>query len=137
METMSERNHSISILLVEDEQDTLELFTNIITMKYPDVVLHSAINGRTGLELFKTHTPDIVMTDINMPEMNGVQLVDKIKAIKPDVMIIVLTAGTGKTILENPIGEGFEIDHLIVKPVVFGELFAAIEQCIAEITRQN
>jgi YesN/AraC family two-component response regulator len=69
MKTRSKDYPALSILIVEDEPGTLELLTAIITMKYPDLVLHTAGNGRIGLELFKTYTPDIVVTDINMPEM--------------------------------------------------------------------
>ncbi len=127
----------ISLLLVEDEPGTLELLITIFTMKYPDIVLNTAINGKAGLELFLAHTPDIVMTDINLPIMSGLQMIDKIKTIKPDAMIIVLTADTGKAILENAISKGFEIDHFIAKPVVFEQLFAAIEQCIGVIAKQS
>jgi YesN/AraC family two-component response regulator len=124
---------SISILFVEDDKATLDIFASIIPVKYPDVTLHTANNGKTGLELFKTHMSDIVVTDINMPEMGGMQMAGKIRAIKPGVKIIVLTADTGKAALENAVGEGFEIDHYILKPVNFGQLFAAIEQCLGEI----
>jgi YesN/AraC family two-component response regulator len=124
---------TISIMLVEDEKDTLELLTNVVTLRFPDVAFHAASNGRAALELFKIHTPDIVITDINMPEMGGVQMVDKIRAVKPDAKFIVLTADSGKATLENAVGKGFEIDHYILKPVHFGLLFAAIEQCISEI----
>jgi YesN/AraC family two-component response regulator len=128
---------SISILLVEDDSDTLEVLAKIFPIKFPDVALHTAINGRAGLELYKTHTPDIVITDVNMPELSGVQMADKIRAIKPDVKIIVLTAKTGKASLEHAVGEGFEIDHYILKPVNFGILFAAIEQCIGEVATSS
>jgi YesN/AraC family two-component response regulator len=125
-----------SILLVEDDMATRELLSSIITMKYPDNVLHSAINGRTGLELFNEHLLDIVITDINMPEMGGVHMAGKIKAIKPDTKIIVLTANTGKINLDQAEGEGFEIDHYILKPVDFKMLFAALDQCLGEFAQR-
>jgi YesN/AraC family two-component response regulator len=123
----------ISLLLVEDNKETLEVLASILPMKYPDVAILSAKNGREGLELFKAHTPDIVITDINMPEMGGVQMVDSIKEIKPDAKIIVLTADTGKATLEGAVGKGFDIDHYIMKPVHFELLFSALEQCLGEI----
>ncbi|HXE95530.1 MAG TPA: response regulator [Dongiaceae bacterium] len=126
----------ISILLVEDDNDTLEILAAIIPVKFPDVALHTAVNGKTGLELFKTHLPDIVVTDINMPEIGGVQMVGRIRAIKPDAKIIVITADTGKATLEDAVGEGFEIDHYIMKPIDFGVLFAAIEQCLGKIAQR-
>ena len=74
MESMSNPIPSISMLLVEDEELTLYLLSDILTKKYPEIPLYTAINGRRGLELFKSHTPNIVITYINMPEMGGVQI---------------------------------------------------------------
>jgi YesN/AraC family two-component response regulator len=74
----------------------LELLVNKITKKYPDVALHTATNGSTGLELFKKQTSDIVITDIHMPEMGGMQIAGKIQAIKTDTKFIVLTGDIGK-----------------------------------------
>jgi YesN/AraC family two-component response regulator len=137
MKSIANPLKSISILLVEDDKDTLEILSIIIKKKFPAVALHTAINGRAGLGLFKTHLPDIVITDINMPEMGGVQLIGKIRAIKHGTKTIVLTADTGKVDLEHAVGKGFEVDHYILKPVDFGKLFAAIEQCLGEIARQR
>lgn len=61
----------------------------------------------------------------------------QIREIKPEAKIIVLTADIGKATLENAVVEGFEIDHYILKPVNFGQLFAAIEGCIGEIKQQK
>lgn len=136
MGTRSKQNSSVSILIVEDEPGTLELLTAIITMKYPDLVLHTAGNGRTGLELFKVHTPDIVMTDINMPEMCGAQMTDSIRALKPDTQFIALTGTSRKLVLAEKDGRELEFNHRIMKPVVFKELFTAMEQCFYEIARR-
>jgi YesN/AraC family two-component response regulator len=137
MTTISHPMPLISILLVEDEKVTLELLTTILAKKFSGAALHTAINGKAGLELFKLHMPDIVITDINMPEMSGVELADKIRAIKPDTRFIVITGDTGKLVLQDSVNKGFTFDHFIVKPVVFRELFASIEQCLGEIAQQN
>jgi YesN/AraC family two-component response regulator len=136
VETRSEDYPALSILIVEDEPGTLELLTAIITMKYPGLALHTAANGRTGLELFKTHTPDIVMTDINMPEMCGAQMTDSIRALKSDTRIIALTGTSGKLVLTEKVGREIEFNHRIMKPVIFKELFAAMEQCLNEIAQR-
>lgn len=131
MEPDSNLNPSISLLLVEDDDDSRQLLVDILSRKFPEVTVYSANNGRTGLNLFITHTPNVIITDINMPEMSGVQMADKIRAIKPDAKIIVLTADTGKTALKDSDGKKLEADYYIIKPVSFGELFTAIERCIA------
>jgi YesN/AraC family two-component response regulator len=69
MESISNPRPSISILIVEDDDLTREILAAMLGERLPEVPLYMAINGRTGLELFKTHTPNIVITDINMPEM--------------------------------------------------------------------
>jgi CheY-like chemotaxis protein len=65
---------SISILFVEDDEVILELQSSILAVKFPDIMLYTSINGRQGLELFKAHTPDIFLTDINMSERCGVHM---------------------------------------------------------------
>ncbi len=130
METMAVPRLLISILVVEDEAITLEYLVTTLARKFPDVTLHKALNGRKGLDLFKTHTPDIVITDINMPDMGGLQMAEQIHAIKPDTKFIVLTGDSEKLTLKDSAGNAFEIDHYIVKPVFFQELFTAVEQCM-------
>lgn len=133
MESIIKPTQSFSILLVEDEAVTLELLAIILPKKYSGVLLHTASNGRTGLDVFKTHTPDIVITDFNMPEMCGAQMVDKIRAIKPDTKIIVITGKSEKPLQQNFTQEGVVFDHFIAKPVVFQELFTAIDQCLGDL----
>lgn len=127
----------ISILVVEDEEAILRLLTTILTRRFSDVLIYSAQNGKAGLELFKLHTPDIVITDINMPEMNGDQMADKIHAIKPETKFIVLTGNSKKFVHPGSAEINFTFDHYIEKPVVFGVLFAAIEQFFGEISLQE
>lgn len=127
----------ITFLLVEDEPGTLELLTAILVMKYPDCELFTATNGKSGLELFNKHTPDIVITDINMPEMSGVQMAEKIRDLKPDTQFIVLTGNSGKSVLQDKEKNELEFCHLIVKPVIFKDLFAAIAQCRDEIAQRT
>jgi YesN/AraC family two-component response regulator len=134
MNAMHEPDRTFSILLVEDEEDAMEALSSILVMKYPAVTLYTATNGKTGLHLFKMHTPDIVVTDINLPELNGIQLVEEIRVIKPDTKIIVLSADSGKNSFRINDKDEFGINHFIAKPVIFGLLFASIEQCIAEIS---
>jgi YesN/AraC family two-component response regulator len=137
MESIVTPMREISILVVEDEAITLEYLVTTLAKKFPAFALYQALNGRTGLERFKEHTPDIVITDINMPDMGGVQMANKIRVIKPDTKFIILTGDTGQLTLDASIGNGFEIKHFIVKPVDFQDLFGAIEQCVDEIMKHK
>jgi YesN/AraC family two-component response regulator len=137
MEFVSHPMPPISLLLVEDEELTLKPLITILTKKFPEVSLYTANNGRTGLELFKAHMPDIVITDINMPEMDGLQMTGKIRAIKPGTKFIVITSGTRELTLETSVEKEFEIDHYIVKPVGLEALFAVIEQCLDGVAHKK
>ena len=129
--------HVASILLVEDEEVALKLLGSILARKFPEAVLYCASNGRTGLEIFRERRPDIVITDINMPEMSGIQMAGHIRVINPLAKIIVLSAGSGAANPEPAAGKGVAIDHYIYKPVDFKVLFAAVEECLAGTARQK
>ena len=133
MESVSGETPPMSLLLAEDDDASREALVAILTRRFPHVAVFWVDNGRTGLEMFQRQTPDIVITDISMPEMGGIEMADKIRAIKPDTKLIVLTADTGKDALEHAIGTGFQVHHYILKPVHLAELFAVIEQCVAEL----
>lgn len=123
----------VSLLLVEDEELALEFMALILGKKFSNITLHTATNGVTGLDMFNTHTPDIVVTDINMPDMDGVRMIREIRSIKPATRFIVLSGDSEKQALWNSDLKGTAINYYILKPVSFDELFTAIEKCFAEI----
>jgi len=98
--------NTLAILYAEDEADARELLSSVLTMKYPDVRLHLAETGQMGLELFRAHRPGIVITDINMPMMDGIQMSGEIKALEPETVIIALTAHSDTKYLLNAIEIG-------------------------------
>jgi YesN/AraC family two-component response regulator len=126
---------AISLLVVDDDKMARDVLSLMIARQFPNSSLYFADNGRTGVELFKEHTPDIVITDISMPVMDGIQMADRIKAIKNDTKFIVLT-GYSETDYSSKITE-FGVKECILKPIVFKRLFAAIENCIHEISMER
>ena len=81
------------ILVIDDEQGIRNLLDTLLSRKGYDVVL--AASGRKGLELFRRERPDVVVLDLNMPEMGGVAVLQQIRTLKPEQPVIVLTgAGT-------------------------------------------
>jgi YesN/AraC family two-component response regulator len=102
----------------------------MIARKFPDATVYFAENGRRGMELFTGHSPEIVITDIKMPVMDGLEMIGKIRELKADTKFIVLSAYSEKYLEKsNEIG----VSAYIAKPLVFKKLFEAIEKCIAEI----
>ena len=128
METTQSPKKTSSILLVEDDAVAAEMIGGVISLKYPGAVINLANNGTEGLKLFKEHLPDLVITDINMHEMDGIEMARAIKLIKDDTQFIVFTGSSDRNHME--IFNGIGVIDYIVKPIDFGRLLAAIEQSI-------
>ena len=64
----------MNILLVDDEKDILDLYQNITDMFLPEAKLFLANNGKEGLDFLKNNYIDLVISDINMPQMNGLDM---------------------------------------------------------------
>jgi anti-anti-sigma factor len=77
------------ILVIDDEKPTLMMFRLTLSAQGYDVF--TAENGEEGLETFARERPGIVLTDIKMPGMNGVEVLKRIKAIDPATQVIVIT----------------------------------------------
>ena len=121
----------VSILLVEDDQTSRDILADMLAMRFPQIAFSLADNGSTGLECFKKHSPAIVITDINMPVMDGLRMAEAIKTIDPGVQIIGLTAFSNDSIMDLSKTAGNRIDHFLAKPVDYRKLLALIEQCLA------
>ena len=77
------------ILVVDDDKQLVDLFVEYLTgVGYK---VHSAFNGKEALDLFKNDKYQLVVTDIEMPEIDGMTLIDKIKAVDKNVVVIVIT----------------------------------------------
>src|SRR5690242_12740645 len=82
----------ISILLVEDEEVARATLSRMLAMKYPGAKIYAAENGRSGLELYRLHLPDLVISDINMPYLSGIEMAREIRAEDGLAQLIFLTA---------------------------------------------
>jgi len=126
---------TFSLLVVEDDTAACDIIARMVRLKFPDCTVYTADNGVKGLALFKQYNPDIVITDVNMPAMDGVELVRSIRLINPKATYIVLTAYSNKIVFEKFKDMGF--CAYLLKPIDFNELFEAIETCNAESKRQQ
>lgn len=104
---------AIKILYVEDEPDLRERIRIVLEMYITHVIV--AANGKEGLELFTHHLPDIVVSDIKMPVMDGLELTKRIRKISPDTPVILTTAFTETDYLLKAIELG--VAAYVRKPV--------------------
>jgi len=117
------------ILYVEDNVDNRTLVRRILLSE--DYGLLEATNAQEALELLKTTRPDLILMDINMPDMDGYTLTAKIKAIPgfERVPILALTANVMRGDKEKTLEAG--CDGYIQKPIDFDELLREIEKFLA------
>ncbi|MTI41423.1 response regulator [Fulvivirga lutimaris] len=108
----------IKLLLVEDNLINMKMAKIMVNNILPNVNLLSAANGKEGIEVFKKEGADIIITDIQMPEMNGYEFTTEVKRLAPDksIPIIALTAGTVKGEKEKCLALG--MNECLTKPVV-------------------
>jgi YesN/AraC family two-component response regulator len=124
METHGPDSSLVSILLVEDDPCSLNLLFSIIRKKYPHIKLFSSNNGEDGLELFKTLRHNIVITDISLPNMDGIQLATEIKRLNAMTQIIIISGHNEEEFLADLDQVG--IITYIQKPINYIKLFTII-----------
>jgi YesN/AraC family two-component response regulator len=120
----------ISLLYVEDEAVPRERLAAILRRRVREV--HLAGDGQEGLEVFTRIKPDIVVTDIRMPRLSGLDMIREIKQAGPDTRIIVISAFSDVDLLLKSIE--LEVDGYILKPVEADRLFSVLTRS-AEIVR--
>jgi len=84
------------ILVIDDEKDVGLFFKKALT--YEGYTVYTALDGVEGLQIVKEKKPDIVLLDLKMPKMDGIEVLQKIKKIDKNLIVIVITAyGTMET----------------------------------------
>ncbi|HEH3661071.1 TPA: response regulator transcription factor [Campylobacter jejuni] len=130
---MSQECKELIILVVEDEIKTRESLINVLSERFSKVI--GAQNGDEGLKKFKKFKPDLVITDIAMLIMDGLDMAREIKEISDDVPIVVLSAYSEKERLLRSIDIG--IDKYLIKPVDIEELFKVLDCLVGEKIEAN
>jgi YesN/AraC family two-component response regulator len=123
----------VSLLYVEDNESLRVNATKLFQKFFKDVYI--AEDGVQGLELFKKHRPQIVVSDILMPNMDGMELAKNIKHIAPDTKLMFMSAHDEKNHLYESIAVG--IFRFLKKPVNLSELTKALFEAIVEIKNEN
>ena len=113
---------TITILYVEDEDMMRANLAILLGRKIRTVEL--AANGQEGVEKFQQCNPDLIITDLEMPVMNGLEMIERIREINRDVPIIILTAFSDDT------HQSKHASARLIKPVMKNDLFQAILNCL-------
>jgi two-component system, OmpR family, response regulator len=103
----------LRVLLVEDDDDNRELMAEVLTSSGFEVV--SASSGQDGLKQLSEHSIDVVVTDVGMPGMGGLEMARAAKAIAPQVPVVIVTGWAEREDIAR--ARGREVDAVLIKPV--------------------
>jgi putative two-component system response regulator len=123
---LRENAKNISVLYVEDDQDLRENTTRLLSSFVS--VLEAAENGQEGLAKYNNRSYDLVITDINMPVKNGIEMAREIKDINHKQVIIVISAYDDANYLLESINLG--VDSFILKPLNLNQFLEVMDKCI-------
>lgn len=114
----------IRIIVVDDQAVVRQGFVALINT-VPDMeVIAEGVNGREAVELYRRHRPDVLLTDLRMPSMGGVEAISAIKREWPQARVIVLTAFDGDEDIYRSLQAGAQ--GYLLKDMFFEELESAI-----------
>ncbi|HWP97820.1 MAG TPA: HD domain-containing phosphohydrolase [Syntrophomonadaceae bacterium] len=123
---LKESAQGISVLYVEDDRELRENTVRLLSNFFP--CIDWADNGREGLNKYITGSYDLVITDINMPIMNGVKMVREIRALNSKQLIAVISAHDEANYLLELINLG--VDSFVLKPVDVELLLTMLDKSI-------
>lgn len=123
----------ISILYAEDEDITRLGISEFLKMNAANV--YTARNGEEALIMYYQNHPDIIITDIRMPVMGGIELIQKIKNQNKDIPVIITTAYNDVELLIQMIDIG--VNQFLVKPIDNDRLLESIQKCLRSFTLEK
>lgn len=114
------------VLIVDDQFGVLESFKEILKIK--DYEVSGFQNGKEAIESMKSTKYDFAFVDLKMPEMDGIEVLKKIKEVDPAVEVIIVTAYASEESFANAITLG-AMEYLR-KPFLMGEVYALAERAL-------
>jgi CheY-like chemotaxis protein len=131
---LKEHSEGLTLLYVEDNEGLRIKAHRLMEKFFANVI--SATDGEEGLAAFKEHRPQIVITDMNMPKLDGIEMIAKIKELSPSTKFIIISAFDEREHLLRAIKVG-TFDYL-KKPIKIDELAQTLLRCIESIdTEEN
>ncbi len=114
----------MKVLLIEDNSSITETISLCLEMKWPEIVIVSTSEGRKGVEMVQTENPDIVILDLGLPDIDGLETLREIRSFS-EVPLVILTVRGEDQDKVSGLEQG--ADDYIVKPFNPSELLARVQ----------
>lgn len=124
---------NLTALIVEDRQDDNEMMVNIFSSFFSEV--YSAQDGVDGLKLYKKHKPDVVITDLIMPNKDGIEMISDIRKLNKEQIVVVVSASDDIEKITQTIS--LDVTSFINKPVELPKLTDALDKVSIEIQKRK
>ena len=124
----------MKIVVVDDSPEIVEVVSICLQLRWSDAILLSAGNGIKGLEMVRAQKPDIVILDVNLPDLDGFEILQEIRRFSR-VPVVMLTV-KGKD-LDIARGLALGADDYVVKPFSNIELIAMVETAMRHSHTEN
>lgn len=105
--------HKLNLLFVEDSKDVREQTTKFLEMFFQKITVCE--NGQEALDSFKNIEYDIIITDLNMPVLSGIDMIKEIRKTNSEIPILILSAHNEKHIISE--ANSYNINGYIIKPI--------------------
>jgi PAS domain S-box-containing protein len=119
----------MTLLYVEDNENARIATTSVFEDFFKDVLV--AVDGEDGLEKFQNNSIDIIITDINMPKMNGLEMIERIRKIDRNIPILVLSAYNESGYFMESIKLG--VEGYLLKPIDIDQYLGILEKVTEKI----
>jgi YesN/AraC family two-component response regulator len=123
----------LKILYVEDNIEAQESTKLFLDSLFLEVIVGS--DGEEGLELFNAHEFDLIMSDINMPKMDGLEMLKKIREVNKTIPFIILSAYSDADSIIKSIK--LDIDGYVLKPIEFEQCITVLYKIVDKIKLQQ
>ncbi|MCK9565200.1 MAG: response regulator [Methanothrix sp.] len=117
-----------NLLIVDDEQAIRSIIADYLADFRNDLAIHTAENGRKAVEIMESCNVDLLITDITMPVMDGIALLQYAANRKPGLPVIVMSGRCNQEALGSI--EGLGPRHFVAKPFVFKDLSSRVADLI-------
>ncbi len=119
----------LNLLYVEDHKDARDSSLNIFEEFFDNIIV--AVDGEEGITKFEQNKIDIIITDINMPKLNGLEMISKIRKINKNIPVLVLSAYSDSGYFMESIRLG--VDGYLLKPIELDQFIQSLDNVIAKI----
>lgn len=123
------QSQDVKILYVEEEKFTREKLLRVLNRRFANVYV--AIDGLVGFDLYQRYQPEIIICDLKMNQVSGIEMINKIRALNDQVQVIVTTTFDHYEYLIQSIA--IHVNHFILKPIDINQLFQSIQKSVYQV----